>query len=473
MDSKQLSDWLTKIKVRDPALHKRISARISKQGPVAETHIVESAGGPSAARADFALETIVMETGRPAIPIIENKVSYADAHIDDDSGEVVQRLRDNHSVIEPVIPLIGRIDVTNFAGNIDYVGTGWQIEPNIVVTNRHVAELIAKRDGRKFVFKPGRFGDPLEVSMDYLHELRSSAQEKAAVEEVIWIEEDKLKADIAFLKIANRGDGSHQNHIGLADRDAAPGDQVAVIGYPARAPSHIIRDQDLMDRIYGKTYDIKRIAPGLMDDDSRGWATHDCTTLGGKSGSPVIDVGTGKVVALHFAGLYLIENYAVPVSTIKQYLRDRPWQNNGPAVETGDTRQPAGPAAGLQSPATAAGNTASLTIPVTISVSIGDGSGADLKITSGATGQDTPALSVEAAARKLWQQKSGNGILNIASSYLVSNGKFTDDECITVWVHPDKLHEAAAYIGTDSFAGYPVTVEPDEHPVMRMVRAVI
>ncbi|MEO1159714.1 MAG: phospholipase D-like domain-containing protein, partial [Pseudomonadota bacterium] len=228
----------------------------------------------------------------------------------------------------------------------------------------------------------------------------------------------------------------------------------------ARAPGHIIRDQDLMDRIYGKTYDIKRIAPGLMDDDSRGWATHDCTTLGGKSGSPVIDVGTGKVVALHFAGLYLIENYAVPVSTIKQYLRDRPWQHNGPSVETGDTRQPAVPVAGLQSPATAAGNIASLTIPVTISVSIGDGPAANIKITSGATEQYTPALNVEAAARKLWQQKSGNGILNIAASYMVSNGKFTDDECITVWAHPDKLHEVATYIGTDNYVGYPVTIEP-------------
>jgi endonuclease G len=39
---------------------------------------------------------------------------------------------------------------------------------------------------------------------------------------------------------------------------------------------------------------------------------HDCTTLGGNSGSAVIDVATGLVVGLHFGGEYVVANYAVP-----------------------------------------------------------------------------------------------------------------------------------------------------------------
>ncbi len=41
--------------------------------------------------------------------------------------------------------------------------------------------------------------------------------------------------------------------------------------------------------------------------------THDASTLGGNSGSAVIEVDTGEVVALHFAGEYLKANYAVPM----------------------------------------------------------------------------------------------------------------------------------------------------------------
>ena len=41
----------------------------------------------------------------------------------------------------------------------------------------------------------------------------------------------------------------------------------------------------------------------------------------------------GHAVALHFAGLYMIENYAVPASTIRDYLTRRPWHSEGPSAE--------------------------------------------------------------------------------------------------------------------------------------------
>ena len=113
--------------------------------------------------------------------------------------------------------------------------------------------------------------------------------------------------------------------ITLAKQDATPDSEVVVIGYPARAPAHIIPNQQWMDQIYGSTYDVKRVVPGLAGSLSRGWATHDCTTLGGNSGSVVINMDKGEAVALHFAGLYMIENYAVPASTIRKFLKDRPW----------------------------------------------------------------------------------------------------------------------------------------------------
>jgi endonuclease G len=64
----------------------------------------------------------------------------------------------------------------------------------------------------------------------------------------------------------------------------------------------------------------KRLMPGRLTGmkatDSFGRSVkalaHDCTTLGGNSGSAVIDVEGGRVVGVHFSGEPLVANFAVP-----------------------------------------------------------------------------------------------------------------------------------------------------------------
>ena len=46
-----------------------------------------------------------------------------------------------------------------------------------------------------------------------------------------------------------------------------------------------------------------------------------CATLSGNSGSPVIDLMTGKVVSTHFAGSQdVFERYAVRIEVLKDIL---------------------------------------------------------------------------------------------------------------------------------------------------------
>ncbi len=93
---------------------------------------------------------------------------------------------------------------------------------------------------------------------------------------------------------------------------------VVVIGYPARDERN---DVALQDRIFNRTYNVKRLQPGVIRarakiqsfENTVNALTHDASTLGGNSGSAVIEVDTGEVVALHFAGEYLKANYAVPM----------------------------------------------------------------------------------------------------------------------------------------------------------------
>ncbi len=402
IDPAVLEKWFARLKSRDPALYselfKRRSERVAKARAVHESTSLDDAD-----EYDAVLETIVRE-GRPALLIQQGKF-VPPTQTDQASREITKRLMDSAGILEAAVPLVGRIDVSNFPGSATYLGTGWLVAPDVVVTNRHVAELIARWDGGSYQFLTGRFGDPIGASIDYKHEADSSAAEISDIEGVIWIEPAARKADIAFIRVKRRSDGARQDRIELMAGDAEPGAHVAVIGYPARAPASIIPDQDRMDRLYGGRYDIKRVAPGMMDNPSRGWATHDCTTLGGNSGSVVLDMKTGQAVALHFAGLYMIENYAVPASTIRDYLKTRPWQGSFKESRPAPTAP-----AQSTSQAPASGGSASITIPLTITIALG-GLGSPASLTISAGGAPDPA-SAEKAVDAFWDRRP-NGVIAV------------------------------------------------------------
>ena len=87
----------------------------------------------------------------------------------------------------------------------------------------------------------------------------------------------------------------------------------------------------------------------------------------------------GEAVALHFAGLYMIENYAVPASTIRKYLKDRPWHGESVAAPVQPSNGTPAPVTQTVAPVATAKVEAKLdrgqvtvTIPLTITVSLGE-----------------------------------------------------------------------------------------------------
>ena len=99
----------------------------------------------------------MVRPGRPVLPIKGDAVAREPAFIEPPDGEImVRRLLDAAPTINPIIPLVGRIDVANFPRNASFLGTGWLVEPDMVVTNSHVAELIglADEDGKAVRRKP-------------------------------------------------------------------------------------------------------------------------------------------------------------------------------------------------------------------------------------------------------------------------------------------------------------------------------
>jgi hypothetical protein len=87
---------------------------------------------------------------------------------------------------------------------------------------------------------------------------------------------------------------------------------VYLIGYPA-TDNQGITPPEVLTRIFGGIYEVKRLQPGTITAISKALPrfAHDCSTLGGNSGSCVVDLETHKVIGLHFSGSYRDTNYAV------------------------------------------------------------------------------------------------------------------------------------------------------------------
>ena len=123
--------------------------------------------------------------------------------------------------------------------------------------------------------------------------------------------------DMALLQV----DGLTEAHpvLTLAARSANEfkDETVVIVGYPAFDPRNA---PEVQDRVFNRKYNVKRLLPGKGGlrrvQESFGnnvlAFTHDASTLGGNSRSAVVDPASGNIVGLHFAGIYLDANFAVP-----------------------------------------------------------------------------------------------------------------------------------------------------------------
>ncbi len=257
-------------------------------------------------------EAIILLFGRPVLLVKNNTFEVPP------SDEWRTRLFPTKSKIERAIKSVGRIELMEHP-SYDWVGTGWMVAENVVVTNRHVAMLFAERKGKKFAFSLNPEGRLIRSRIDFKEEYKQNSVFEASFEKVLFIEElGGTKPDMAVLQLEKHG--RLPAPIPLSTRKRASGEFVAVIGYPARDDRN---DFDAMVKVFGDIYEVKRLAPGTITgfNDSDFIFTHDCSTLGGNSGSAVIDIATGEAIGLHFGGRFQRSNFAVKAETLLRALR--------------------------------------------------------------------------------------------------------------------------------------------------------
>ena len=253
----------------------------------------------------FATEAIIIPVKRPAFEIVNGDFIADHEDWRDLTGDA-----DIHGHLLKAIPAVGRIELPGQT-RIPYGGTGFVVGRGLLMTNRHVAEVFASGLGdRRISFRSG-----WRASVDFKGEHGQPDGPDLEVRSVRMIHP---WWDMALLEVPDLPTTITPLRLAVRDARDLAGTRIAVIGYPARDP--LRNDPTVQDKLFNKVFQVKRLQPGEIDGGKATAsfgrmvqaATHDCSTLGGNSGSAIIDLATGEVLGLHFGGRYLDTNYAVP-----------------------------------------------------------------------------------------------------------------------------------------------------------------
>lgn len=365
----------------------------------------------------FGLEAIILPKTRPVVFVRNGSYdNIGEPWLSLNTPEVRARLN-------PLLPLIGRVELPQSLV-IPYAGTGFIVGKGLIATNRHVAQLFSQGLGLTIRYKAG------DAAIDFKREVDTKDDDRSAFLKVTGVEMIHPFWDMALLRVDNL---PTTNMLRLSTK--APEElvdrNIVAIGYPARDERS---DLDVQDKIFGGKYLVKRLQPGTLRkrekiqsfENEVNALTHDASTLGGNSGSAIIDIDSGEVVALHFAGIYLKANYAVPMFELARDSRVASKLNfDGSVTATNDfepawlstegtekpSPTPAAQGAPLQSPqpqssssqlaSTSPDGTATWTIPLQLSISIGNAGGPHLHVAAkppqAAAGTETENESGEEA----------------------------------------------------------------------------
>lgn len=249
------------------------------------------------------IEGIVIGNGlRPAIDVEDDTFDPLPG-IWDDINEV-------RGGLTSLIRGVGRVNLVGHP-KVSFAGTAFVCGHNLIMTNRHVAEefMAAKADAFQLAFKPG-----MSASIDTKEEVDSSISRVLTCtgEGVV-----SAEWDVALLRVEALPQGMAPVPMSSAVPNSLQNRTAVTVGYPAFDESESLLEQL---QIFRGVFSKKRLLPGKFTDffpvqsfgQSVDALAHDCTTLGGCSGSSVIDVQTLKVFGVHFGGHSGIRNYCVP-----------------------------------------------------------------------------------------------------------------------------------------------------------------
>jgi len=210
------------------------------------------------------------------------------------------------AMVRPILGAVGRIDRLATSGfDSDEVGTGFRVSAECFVTNRHVVDQLSMGTGRLAPRQAAvRFGQEFGVTPD---------PPSVPILGVVALHPE---VDLAVLEI----EPGHDNvaiPTAKISTETTNGRLVAAIGYPAKDP----RNPLFVDAVFGAGNGVKRVAPGEVTAIRPDFFFHDCSTLGGNSGSPIVALEDARLVGVHAEGMFLARNRAVGAGVTIDFVR--------------------------------------------------------------------------------------------------------------------------------------------------------
>jgi S1-C subfamily serine protease len=203
--------------------------------------------------------------------------------------------------------LVGRIDrASPTLATADSIGTGVRVSDDLVMTNKHVLTDLSRgtdvlQEGQavvRFDFEEGVFADDQPVAITAV----------AAIHPVL---------DLALLRLKPVAPAAPSPAMDIAPELLTDNTDVVVVGYPLDDKE---RNPMFIRNIFGTLFGVLRAAPGQCTTSFENGFYHDCSTLGGNSGSPVFSITSGRLVGLHSGGGFLWRNAAVSGAAIAQFV---------------------------------------------------------------------------------------------------------------------------------------------------------
>jgi endonuclease G len=266
-----------------------------------------------------ARESVIRESGRPAVEVVfDRPVRNFNAL---DAALWQARLAEAQERLEPVVRAVGRIEMENHF-DLRYAGTGFLVDTDVVVTNCHVARAFARRLNDTLTFRRNLGNEEIRTRIDFLEETGNPTDETFHIAEILFMQENP---DIALLRVdrvellpTQREPVGLPSSLLLSDDRVEEDQFVVTIGYPGKDPT--AGDPEVVARLFGQNFEKKRLSPGQISGVTDDALLHDCSTLSGSSGSPVVDLATGRVVGVHREGQFDVGNSAIPAARIVDAL---------------------------------------------------------------------------------------------------------------------------------------------------------
>jgi hypothetical protein len=254
------------------------------------------------------LEAIVRVTGRPATRFLASGLEIPDQDLGANekwalvAGQMFER-------IEAVAGSVGRVSIGSPAGASTQLGTAWRIGADLVVTNRHVARDIVSNPTdapSAWTLENGA-----SCFVDFAATHAGGNPQAFAIGELAFCADDEELDAAVFRLVAQPGPPPPPLSLSF-DRALVMetvqrsdgtsldrGKDVYVIGHPYRETA-----SEASWLVFGDADGKKRWSPGMITvlDPARAACQHDCSTLGGSSGSCIVALASHRVVGMHFGG---------------------------------------------------------------------------------------------------------------------------------------------------------------------------